>query len=233
MRLPEDTGESTFRVGNDSPTIPQETSRNIPIGVEHAGGKTATSSRTDPFLQSYDIEENNWRSLVDNTQPRSLARGISLGRDSNNNTYSADGTSTGAETGLSPNTGTRNTSNHPTPNSTAPSDTRSSNIQHGQNSANNGSYETSPASNTNTSREPHRVIDEFFATRSDYGSIPAATSMSTDAFRLPDTPGRSFAAAGSWGNAGNTGLMPVGEGVFRHMMELGPMDAMDIWEGGS
>lgn len=231
MRLSEDTGGNAFRMGGDSPTNHQETSRGLSTDTERLGGRTATGSRTGSLPQSFDIEQNNWRPLNEHPQARDLARGIPLGqnRDPNGNTYSTEGTSTGAETGLSPNLS--NTSNHPTPNSITPSDSRSSNSQHSQGSTNNGSYETSPAPNANG--KPHRIMDDFFANRPDYNNIPPGTAMTPNAFSMPETPGRTYTTPGSWGQQANTGLTPVGEGVFRHMMGLGPMDPMDIWEGGT
>lgn len=225
MRLPEDTGGNSFQVGNDSPTNPQEVSRSIAADSEQRGGRTTTSSRTDSFPPNFDMEQNPWHPLNGHSQ----ARGVSIGhnRDSNSNTYSNDGTSTSAEPGISPNTGT--ISNHPTPNSTA-SDGR----QHGQNvqnGTNNTSYETSPA--PNTTHEPHRIMDGFFSTRPDYSNITAESTMTSNAYSIPETPGRTYTTPGSWGQPAPTGLTPVGEGVFRHMMGLGPIDAMDIWENGT
>ncbi|KAI9644866.1 hypothetical protein NHQ30_006893 [Ciborinia camelliae] len=234
MRLSEDSSGNAFRMGGESPTNSQEAACSLTAATEQAGEVTAPSSRTDSFSRNFDIELNNWRPLNENPQARDLARGQHLGRsrDSNSNTYSTEGTSTGAESGLSPNTG--NTSNHPTPSSTTPSDSRSSNLQHGRKNTNGGSYETSTASNT--SREPHRLMDEFFSTRSDYGTIPTGTAMTSNTFSMPATSGRTYTAPGSWGQPANTGLMPVGEGELRHMMELSSMHQMgqmNIWEDGT
>ncbi|RAL65228.1 hypothetical protein DID88_001334 [Monilinia fructigena] len=230
MRLPEDRSNNTFRMGSDGQTKPQEVSCSIPADTEQASGRTALNSRTEPFPQTFGIDHNNWRLSNEHPQARDLTRGLNLtqSRDTNSNTYSTSGTCTNTETGLSPNT--RNTSNHPTPNSTTPSDSHSSNIQHGQNNTSNRSYETSPAPNSN--REPHRIMDEYFHTRPSYSSIPADTAPVTNTYSMPEMPGRSYTSPGSWGQSANTGLTPVGEGVFRHMMGLGPaMDPMDIWEG--
>ncbi|KAA8567129.1 hypothetical protein EYC84_010194 [Monilinia fructicola] len=232
MRLPENRNTDTFHVGSDGQTKPQEASCTIPTDTEQASGITALNSRADPFPQTFSIDHNNWRLSSEHPQARELARGINLSqsRDSNSNTYNTSGTSTNTETGLSPNT--RNASNHPTPNSTTPSDSRPSNMQHGPNSTRNRSYETSPA--PNSTREPHRIVDEYFHTRPNYSSIPADTALTTNPYRMPETPGRTYTTPGPWGPSTDTGLTPVGEGVFRHMMGLGPaMDPMDIWEGGT
>jgi len=80
-------------------------------------------------------------------------------------------------------------------------------------------------------------MSSFFSGNPDYSSIPA-TGMTPDAnFSMPETPGRDFAVPTGWEMSGQTtGLTPVGEGVFRHLMGLGPMgqmDPMDLesWEG--
>ncbi|ESZ97049.1 fungal specific transcription factor domain-containing protein [Sclerotinia borealis F-4128] len=229
MRLSEDRGGNAFQMGGESPTNPQ-----VLADMEQSGGRTSPSSRTNSFPQEFDIERNNWRPLKEHPQARDLARGVLVNqsRDSNSNTYSTEGTSTSAGTGLSPNIG--NTSSHPTPNSTTPSDSRLANPPHGQNSTNNGSYQANAAPNTNTNRESHHLMmDEFFSSRSDYNTRPAGTAMTSNAFSMPETPGRTYTTPGSWGRPANTGLTPLGEGVFGHLMGLGHMDPMDIWEGSS
>lgn len=79
-------------------------------------------------------------------------------------------------------------------------------------------------------------MSSFFANQPDYSGI-SSTGMTPDsnAFVLPETPGRGFDVPAGWEmSQQSTGLTPVGEGVFRQLMGLGPMDPMDIgWEGGS
>ena len=53
----------------------------------------------------------------------------------------------------------------------------------------------------------------------------------SNAFSMPETPGRAFDVPSGWEmnnqmNGQTTGLTPVGEGVFRHLLGLGPMDPM-------
>lgn len=143
--------------------------------------------------------------------------------------------STGPDSGLSPDT---SNSNRPTPNSTTPSDTRS-NLRAGlNNNSNNASYETSPATsaqNTNSGPQSHqRSMDNFFASNPDYSNISSTGLTPDNTFSMPETPGRDFPVPQGWEQT--TGLTPVGEGVFRHLMGLGPMEpnmeAMDLgWEG--
>jgi hypothetical protein len=66
----------------------------------------------------------------------------------------------------------------------------------------------------------------FFSSQPDYSSIP--TGLTPDrAFSMPETTSRSFTAPSGWEMSDqHTGLMPAGEGVFRTLMGLGPMDSM-------
>ncbi len=51
------------------------------------------------------------------------------------------------------------------------------------------------------------------------------------AFSMPETPGsREFNVSGGWEMSGQ-GLTPIGEGVFRELMGMGPMDLG--WDGNS
>lgn len=144
--------------------------------------------------------------------------------------------------GLSPNTG-NSSSDRPTPNSTTPSESRATNLKPGQTSSGT-SYETSPASSHshNAVRAPappapdSRSMSAFFSTQLDYSSVSATgmTPENSNPFTMPETPGRDFQVPPGWEMSGQTtGLTPVGEGVFRQLMGLGPMDPMDLgWEGG-
>lgn len=73
----------------------------------------------------------------------------------------------------------------------------------------------------------------FFRGDPDYSGINA-TGMSPDnggssanGFTMPETPGTGFEVPPGWEmSSGTTGLTPVGEGVFRQLMGLSPMDPM-------
>ncbi|KAF5870051.1 putative binuclear zinc transcription factor protein [Botrytis fragariae] len=227
MRFIGGGGPDAIRVIGDSPTNPQETSRSISADTEQGIRRTSTSPRVDPFPRSFDVEQRGWPRLNERSQARDLRQGVpvSQSKEPNGSTYSHDGTSTDMRTGLSSNTG--NNSNNPTLKST--SDVRPSNIQHGQTTTNTGSYETRPAPDAD--REV-RLMDAFFSTPPGFNNIPAGSNISSSAYSMPETPGRTYTTPDPWPQQTTTGLTPVGEGVFRHMMGLGPMDPMDIWEGG-
>ena len=154
--------------------------------------------------------------------------------DLNSNGYGNSDSSNTGDTSLSPDTG-HSASNRPTPNSTTPSDTRPG-LQPGTNTSGGPSYETSPvASHQRVPTTDGRSMSSFFTTQPDYSSIPATGFTPDNAFTMPETPGKDFPVPSGWEmSAQTTGLTPVGEGVFRHLMELGQMDPMDLgWEGGS
>lgn len=163
----------------------------------------------------------------------SLPRPTYGGGDINNTGYGNIENSNGADTGLSPDTA-HSGSNRPTPNSSTPSEPHST-IRAGSNSGGT-SYETSPASSHQTQLPPDgRSMSSFFATQPNYSGIPSSGLTPENTFTMPETPGRDFAVPNGWEmSQQTTGLTPVGEGVFRQLMGLGPMDPMDLgWEGGS
>ncbi|CZS90503.1 related to Zn(II)2Cys6 transcriptional activator [Rhynchosporium graminicola] len=149
--------------------------------------------------------------------------------------YGNSESSTGADMGISPDT-TNSSSNRPTPNASTPSDSRL-NRQSGQSNSGAPSFEASPnATHQNLPTSDSRSMSAFFSTAPDYGNIPATGLTPDNTFSMPETPGREFDVPAGWemSNQQTSGLTPVGEGVFRHLMGLGPMDAMDLaWEGGS
>lgn len=225
MRIPKDRGANTSPVENESQTNSQEGLR-LPADAEQAGGRTTSSSGRTPLPHNFDIEKNNWRPSNENARARDLGRGVSIGqnRDPNSNPNSNGNASATAETSKSPNT--YNTSDHSTPNSST-SGSRSSALPYAQNSTN-----SSPAPNSN------RSMDAFFSTNPSYANTPVGTSMTPNTFSMPETQGRTHTMSGWRGPQPmtGTGLTPVGEGLFRHMMGLGPvgdLDSMDIWEGHS
>ncbi|PQE11195.1 fungal specific transcription factor protein [Rutstroemia sp. NJR-2017a BVV2] len=226
-------------------------SKDVPVGIDEptagsgqnttdaASGDAPTSGRTDSFPPNFGPEQTNWNSL--NGQSRSqgegpalvVGQGMPIARDMNNN-YGTEGSSTGGDSGLSPNAGP---SNQPTPNSSTASDPRPSNLPHNHKSANTRSFEVSSGSHT---ASQVRSMAAWFNSEPDYNNIPPTgiSGMTPGPFNVPETPGRSFASPGGWsmnGQQQSTGLTPVGEGVFRHMMDLGPMDPMEmeIWEGST
>lgn len=150
------------------------------------------------------------------------------GFDMNSTSYGNSGSSNDTDTGMSPST--NSTSNRPTPNDSTSSDSRTKSNA-GQNSSGRASYETSPdvSDNTRLPATDGRAFSSFFSTQPDYSATLPSTGLTPDnTFSMPDTPGRGFDVPSGWemSNQGTTGLTPVGEGVFRQLLGLGPMDAM-------
>jgi hypothetical protein len=232
MKPLEDDGTA---MDDPRPTGPTESSNDFQ-GESEPASATSTNARNDSFG-----DQPNWLSLHQNTDQgtdvQRTLQGLALGNipqstyrpgDLNSSGYGNSESSTGADTGLSPDTN-HSTSNRPTPNASTPSDTRP-NLQSGQSGSGGTSYATSPASNQ--SRLPTtdgRSMSSFFANQPDYSNIIPATGLTPDnTFAMPETPGRGFDVPSGWemSNQATTGLTPVGEGVFRTLMGLGPMDPM-------
>ncbi|KAE8453812.1 hypothetical protein EG329_009324 [Mollisiaceae sp. DMI_Dod_QoI] len=232
MRLPEDDGtamDDNPRTAADAEAVPTSASSSGP--------------RNDSFG-----DQPNWMPIDQSSKygdhvQRTL-QGLALGdipqstytaRDLNGSGYGPSENSTGADTGLSPDT-QHSSSNRPTPNASTPSDSRSS-VQTGQSGSGTTSFTTSPASQSRVPPTDGRALSSFFSTQPDYTNIIPGTGMTPgNEFTMPETPGRGFDVPSGWemSNQTTTGLTPVGEGVFRQLMGLGPMDPMDIgWEGGS
>jgi hypothetical protein len=210
-----------------------------------------STSASNEALRPFDNEQPNWMPIADHSSTergqdvQRTLQGLAIGTNSlPRSTYGAgDINSTGyvnsennnsADTGLSPDTA-HSGSNRPTPNSTTPSEPRS-NLQTGGNSGGT-SYETSPDSShqTRLPTSDGRSMSSFFATHTSYSELPATGLTPENPFTMPETPGREFPVPNGWEmSQQTTGLTPVGEGVFRQLMGLGPIDPMDLgWEGGS
>ena len=147
----------------------------------------------------------------------------------NSSGYGNGDSSNSADPGLSPDTG-HSGSNRPTPNSTTPSETRSG--LHPGSTTSRPSYNSSPVASHQRTPATEGSMSTFFTT---YSNIPETDFTPDGAFTRPETPGKEFPVPNGWEmSAQTTGLTPVGEGVFRHLMELGPIDPMDLgWEEGS
>jgi len=211
-----------------------------------------STSSSSEGLRAFDNEQSNWMPIGDHLpvehgqDVQRTLQGLAIGTNSlkqnvyssgdlANTGYRTNENSTTQDTGLSPDTA-HSGSNRPTPNSTTPSESRS-NLHPGSNSS-APSYETSPVSSHQACQPPQqtRSMNSFFSTQPDYSGISATGYTPDNTFSLPDTPGKDFTLPSEWEmtQQQSTGLTPVGEGVFRQLMGLGPMDSMDIgWEGGS
>lgn len=155
--------------------------------------------------------------------------------NSSSSGYVNSGGSNTADTGMSPDTG-RSGSNRPTPNSPSPSEPRL-NMQAGQSNPGGSPYETSSGTSHQVqhSTSHNRTLDSFFSTQPDYSGIPAMGLASDNPFNIPETPSRDFPPGWEMTEQ-TTGLTPIGEGVFRHLYGLGPLDPMPMdlgWEGNS
>jgi hypothetical protein len=125
-------------------------------------------------------------------------------------------------------------SDRPTPTSTTPSDGRTSlqpgHAQGGHSQSGNSSFETSPVA-SHQQNPSTRLHNSFFTAGSDIDfSNGTGTGLTpgNNQFTMPETPGgRDFNVPGGW-EMGQV-LTPVGEGVFRELMGLGPMDMG--WDG--
>jgi hypothetical protein len=131
-------------------------------------------------------------------------------------------------------------SSRPTPNSSTASDHRHSTSGTGpMSSSGRTSFEASPIGSTQNLGTQGEVDRNAFFQDSLHNSfqMPGGTGM---------TPGRSFSITGSSGNELNlpngwdipgqtgTGMTPVAQGVLQHLMDMPPMDAMDLgWDSGT
>ncbi|KAI6713424.1 fungal specific transcription factor domain-containing protein [Diplocarpon mali] len=188
--------------------------------------------------------EANWIPLPDHSptdttnevrqNPKALAIGgnrqsaVHGSGDLNSSGYGHSESSNAAETRLSLGT-TRSSSNRPTPNVSTPSDSRP-NLQPGHSGSGSASYETSPAANLpkHLLGSDSSILQAFFADQPEYSSIPRTGLTPSSAMSMPETPECAFDVAAEWevSNQPTTGLTPVGDGVFRQLLGLGPLDNM-------
>jgi hypothetical protein len=155
--------------------------------------------------------------------------------DSSSSAYMNSGSSNGGDTGLSPDTGHSN-SNRPTPNSTSPSETRPT-LQPVQKKSTSTSYQASPdiLHATQLPNKEGKVSTSPFSTPLDHRGVATSGLTPENTFSMPETPGRDFASSGWETNGQTTGFTPIGEGVFRQLYGLGPLDPlpMDLGWGGN
>ncbi|EGU89271.1 hypothetical protein FOXB_00224 [Fusarium oxysporum f. sp. conglutinans Fo5176] len=116
------------------------------------------------------------------------------------------------------------TSNRPTPNSSSGSDQRN-HLAPGQlNGSGHNSFNASPMSPNQTLMNPSVLDGSTQGFFSDTAGFTMPTNLDqSGGFSMPD----------GWGDIqGQSGIPQVGEGVLRALMNMGPMDAMDLgtWE---
>jgi hypothetical protein len=217
------TTSSDFRRESDPTSAESTNARNDSFGDQPNWMPIDSQLSAD---QGQNVQRNLQGLAIGDMASISIPTSNYLNRELNNSSgYGNSESSTTADTGLSPDT-TNSASNRPTPNASTPSDTRPS-LKQGQNSG-GASYETSPAtSNQRLPTTDGRALGSFFSTQPDYSNITASGLTPDNTFTMPETPGRSFDIPSGWEMSNQTtGLTPVGEGVFRTLMGLGPMDPM-------
>ncbi|KAK7422201.1 hypothetical protein QQX98_001724 [Neonectria punicea] len=152
-------------------------------------------------------------------------------------TFEKNGSATGALSGFGENSGESQEtsgspdgaqSNRPTPNSSTGSDQRMHLAPGQMNGSGRNSFQASPISPNQTLINPGPLdgsTQGFFADPNGF-TLPATMSDQQGSFVMPE----------GWGDIqGQTGVTPVGEGVLRALMNMGPMDAMDLssWDNGN
>jgi hypothetical protein len=178
-----------------------------------------------PTGQGQEVQRNMESLAIDSLQTQRVS---DLNSGSSYMNSEGSGSGSGGDAGLSPDTQHSN-SGRPTPKSSTPSDSRS-NLQTGQNGSSGTSYETSPASSHNNPLRrdgDHRIMESFFSGQPDFSNIPSTGLTPGNQFSMPETPGRDFGVPSGWEmNSQTNSLTPVGEGVLRQLMGLGPLDPM-------
>ncbi|OLN92888.1 putative transcriptional regulatory protein C530.05-like protein 13 [Colletotrichum chlorophyti] len=122
-------------------------------------------------------------------------------------------------------------SNRPTPNSTS-SEHRMHTAAGGSNGSGSNSFEASPITG-HRSMNARGSVDGDANYFNDTSTFIRTGLTPNQRFSMPDTPGADFGLPNGWENLqGQTGITPVAEGVLRSLMNMGPMDAMDLstWE---
>jgi len=243
MKGAEDDGSSAFQAGQETlPTIRANSDLNPEVtanasvdsitAFEDIGANWTPLPDQAP-QHGHGVQHSVQRLVTESLPPRHYRSG-----DMNSTGYVNSENSNSVDAGFSPDT-THSGSNRPTPSSTTPSEPRAQ-MQPGRTKSGRGSYETSPAPSHQQLRgvgDDPRTRNPYFAAQPDYSSIPAPGLAADHNDYIPGTPGQSgdYPIHSAWEiNQPATGLTPVGEGVFRQLMGLGPMDPMDLgWEGGS
>ncbi|CAM1507286.1 Fc.00g069270.m01.CDS01 [Cosmosporella sp. VM-42] len=121
-----------------------------------------------------------------------------------------------------------NPSNRPTPNSsTGASSDQRGHLNPGQMNSGPNSFHASPISPNQNLMNPGALDGSTQGFFTDPSGFTMPGSM---------TDQQNFAMPTGWGDIqGQTGVNPVGEGVLRALMNMGPMDAMDLssWDTGN
>lgn len=161
---------------------------------------------------------------------------------SSGHTYDKNGSPTGALSGFGDNAESQDASgspdgapsNRPTPNSSGAGSDQRMHLAPGQMGSGHNSFHASPISPNQTLMNPGPLDG---STQGFFGDTSAFTMPTT----LTDQQ-NGFVLSNDWvdlpNQAGVSGVTPVsesGEGVLRALMNMGPMDAMDLstWDQGN
>jgi hypothetical protein len=127
-------------------------------------------------------------------------------------------------------------SNRPTPNSSAASDHRPHGNGHVNGSGPN-SFETSPVSAHQALTSPNGVDGtQQPSYYGDHNAFGISNMAQNQRFSVPSTAVSGFDVPNGWQDlSSQPGMTPVAEGVLRSLMNMGPMDAMDLssWDSGN
>lgn len=153
-------------------------------------------------------------------------------RNNNNTTYGMQRQFT-SEMDMDLSSGEAPVSDRPTPSSTAPSDGhRPTNLAPAKRSG-HSSFETSPVASHNTGiPEQHQngAAQAFYQQQGGEGYMPAMHNQGgLGNFAMAGSPGRGAEFAGAQWEM-SSALTPIGEGMLRELMSIGPMD-MGEWTG--
>lgn len=120
-----------------------------------------------------------------------------------------------------PNTGA---SNQPTPNSSTPSEQRQSSL--GTLAGAHNSFDTSPVSphqGAMTSQaEVESGVGAFFGQQHGFAMAPDISMIQSEA------NASDFSVTADWGMSGQTDMAQGAEGVLRSIMQMAPMETMDL-----
>lgn len=87
-----------------------------------------------------------------------------------------------------------------------------------------------------TQAEMDAAATAFFSDPNQFNMQTPGMGMTPGrSFMMPDGTGNGYGLPDGWGvmSGQTTGMTPVTEGVLRHLMDMPPMDSMDLgWEQG-
>ncbi|KAI1845643.1 hypothetical protein JX266_008254 [Neoarthrinium moseri] len=129
-------------------------------------------------------------------------------------------------------------SSRPTPNSSSASENRNAASGALPNSGQT-SFDASPVGGQQplgTQAELDAATAAFFSDANNFSMQTSGTGMTPGrSFVMPDSSGNGYGLPEGWNimTQQTTGMTPVAEGVLRHLMDMPPMDAMDLgWDSG-